>query len=105
MVSLGFFVMDEFAYLSLGYETDERSSLGKASDRRRWRMKGGWLGAAVKIGSDDSHGHRFWVLQEGKQTRSICEKNPKADGSNPSPVTNIKPFYTILGGRIRYYVI
>jgi len=73
LVSLGFFVMDGFAPLSLGCESDERSSLGKASDRRRWRMKGGWLGAAVKIGSDDSHGHRFWAPQEGKQTRSVCE--------------------------------
>ena len=39
----------ELVLCAPGYETDERSSLGKRADRRRWREKGGERSAAVYI--------------------------------------------------------
>ena len=52
----------------LGYETDERCSLGKASDRCRWQMKGGWLGAAVEKFEEKAERRRiFRAPQEARR--------------------------------------
>ena len=40
---------------------------GNACDRRRWRIKGARVGAAVEIGSTDRRARRFWAPQEGLQ--------------------------------------
>ena len=50
MGGLSFFIyVSRICTVRSGYETDERSSLGKRPDRRRWREEGGARSAAVYI--------------------------------------------------------
>ena len=67
---------------SPGYETDERSSLGKRGERRRGREERPERSAAVEIckvalSTAENFGHR-------KPARS---DNPEVGGSSPPPAT------------------
>ena len=50
-----------------GYETDERSSLGKRPDRRRWRKQGGERSAAVCVQRSRVDGKAHTNPEEIKQ--------------------------------------
>ena len=56
------------------YEVGERSSLGDVCERRRWRMQ-----RAIRSGSNTAIGEAVYppktepMLQQGKQTHSVCE--------------------------------
>ena len=58
-------------------ESDERSSMGKAPDRRRGRMQGGRFGAAVEKIKDECESTRrfFRVPQEGRHLNSYRVKD------------------------------
>jgi len=70
----------------LGYETDERSSLGKRGERRRWREERPERSAAVYIfkaasTAAENIGHR----------KPAQSDNPEVGGSSPPPATIKSP--------------
>ena len=66
------------------YETDERSSVGKKSDRVRGTGEGGFLGVAVEIfkeapPSAENFGHR----KRASKCAAFVRKTRRSGGSNP----------------------
>ena len=69
-----------------GYEADERSSLGKRADRRRWRKEGGERSAAVEKSEEKRKPEAFFGHRKPAQS-----DNPEVVGSSPSPATKKIP--------------
>ena len=65
-----------------GYETDERSSLGLETERRRGRKKRGRQWAAVEKPEEKREPDRFFGHRNPAR-----RDNPKVVGSNPSAAT------------------